>query len=300
MKKNYKTQLLTLTFSLLFVMMMAVPATNVIAAQAPVGLGSTSNFAVLAGETITNTGTTVINGDAGSDVGIYPGSAFTGSASVTMTAGTAYLSDAGGVASTAQTDLVTAYNDAAGRTPVTIIPTELGETTLTPGIYASDSGTFEINGTLTLDAQGDPNGVFVFQMSSSLVTGTSSNVGLLNSARYCRIFWQVGSSATLGVSSHFVGHIFAYTSIWVGTYATVQGLLLARTGEVTLDNNTITNGLCATVTASDTTGTTDTAKTSTSNNPDTGENIPAIGIPIATLLTAGYLLIYANRKRNRL
>ena len=73
MKKNYKTQLPTLTFSLLFVMMMAVPATNVIAAQAPVGLGSTSNFAVLAGETITNTGTTVINGDAGSDVGIYPG-----------------------------------------------------------------------------------------------------------------------------------------------------------------------------------------------------------------------------------
>ena len=216
---------------------LAVPAKSK-AAQPTVNLGTTSSFAVLAGETITNTGPTTINGD----VGLHPGTAFTGQASVTIN-GAVHLTDA--VALQAKNDLVTAYNDAAGRTPVTQIPTELGGTTLIPGTYASAAGTFQITGTLTLDAQGDPDGVFVFQTDSTLITASGSNVSLINSARFCRVFWKVGSSATLGTNSHFVGHIFALTSITATTGATVEGQLLARNGAVTLDTNTITNGFCA-------------------------------------------------------
>jgi len=228
----------------LLVVMMAVP-TRVTAAQPTVNLGTTSSFAILAGETITNTGTTTINGDAvgGGNVGLHPGTAFTGQADVIMTGWTAYLSDPAGVALQAKNDLIIAYDDAAGRTP-TIIPTELGGRTLHPGIYASESGTFEITGTLTLDAEGDPEGVFVFQTVYTLITAPDSSVELIGGARFCRTFWKVGSSATLGTDSYFVGHIFALTSIAAQTGATVQGQLLARNGAVTLDTNTITNGIC--------------------------------------------------------
>src|SRR5450756_2346996 len=229
-----------LLLALLLVAMMAVPAMSM-AAQPTVNLGTTSSFAVLAGETITNTGSTTISGDAGGNVGLHPGTAFPGQAGVTLS-GAVHLADA--VALQAKNDLVTAYDDAAGRTPVTTIATELGGRTLTPGVYDSESGTFQITGTLTLDAQGDPNGVFIFKTTSTLITASGSSVSLIGSARYCRIFWKVGSSATLGTNSHFVGHIFALTSIAAQTGATVQGQLLARNGEVTLDTNTITNGIC--------------------------------------------------------
>ncbi len=238
-KMRFIPLLTTSLLALVFVLVM--PATSM-AAQPPVDLGTTSSFAVLAGSTITNTGPTTINGD----VGLHPGTAFTGQASVTVN-GAVHLTDA--VALQAKNDLVIAYDDAAGRTPVTQIATELGGTTLTPGVYSSASGTFQITGTLTLDAQGDPNGVFIFQTSTTLVTASDSNVNLINSARFCRIFWKVGSSATLGTNSHFVGHIFALASITANTAATVQGQLLARNGAVTLDTNTITNGFCDTVPA---------------------------------------------------
>lgn len=231
---------MTAVFALTFASMFAVP-TLATAAQPPVDLGATSTFAVLAGQTITNTGATTISGDAGGDVGVSPGTAFTGASSVTLS-GTAHLGDA--EALQAQNDLVTAYNDAAGRTPVTRIPTELGGRVLKPGVYDSADGTFQITGTLTLDADGDPDGVFVFLTDSTVITATDSRVNLINSARYCRTFWKVGSSATLGTNSHFVGHIFALTSITLDKGASVQGQLLARNGSVTLNNNTITNGLC--------------------------------------------------------
>lgn len=108
-------------------------------------------------------------------------------------------------------------------------------------------GTFQITGTVILDAQGDPDGVFVFKMASTLITASDSNVSIINSARFCRIFWGVGSSATLGSNSNFVGHILAMTSITANTGAHIQGQLLARNGAVTLSSNTITNGLCETV-----------------------------------------------------
>jgi len=221
--------------------MAAVPAMG--AEQPTVNLGTTSSFAVLAGSAITNTGTTTINGDAGGDIGLYPGTAFTGKADIIVD-GTVHITDT--VAIKAKDDLVVAFDDAAGRTPVTRIPTELGGTTLTPGVYDSADGTFQITGTLTLDGNNELDPVFVFKTASTLITASDSNVNLIKGARYCRTFWQVTSSATLGTNSHFVGHIFALESITANTGATVQGQLLARNGAVTLDNNTITNGICTT------------------------------------------------------
>lgn len=247
MKKLNKMRFMPFLLTLLLVVMITVPtmmskAVAAPSAQPTVNLGTTSSFAVLAGSTITNTGVTTINGDAGGDIGLHPGTAFPGQASVTVS-GTVHLADA--VALQAKTDLETAYDDAVGRLPVITMPAELGGKTLTPGVYVSDTGEFQITGTLTLDAQDDPDGVFVFKTDSTLITGVDSEVNLINEARYCRTFWQVGSSATLGTDSHFVGHIFALTSIAANNGATVQGQLLARNGAVTLDTNTITNGICA-------------------------------------------------------
>ena len=243
--KTFK-RFISLLSILLLVVLMAVPALAGIV-QPTVNLGTTSTFAVLAGETITNTGPTKISGslpEGGGNVGVSPGSEFTHQADVTMTGWQVYIADA--VALQAQADLKHAYDDAAGRTPFTTINPELGGTTLFPGIYRSDSG-FQITGTLTLDAQGDPDAVFVFQSGSTLITASDSHVKLIGDARYCRVFWKVTSSATLGTNSYFVGHIFALTSIAANTGATVQGQLLARTGSVTLDSNTITNGICETI-----------------------------------------------------
>ncbi|MHB1485341.1 MAG: ice-binding family protein [Saccharofermentanales bacterium] len=243
MKKFIKTNTFRFVPFLVLSLVLAIMIFTAVsmAAQATVNLGTTSTYAILAGTTITNTGTTVINGTAGGDVGLYPGSAFTGQGSVTRS-GSLHINDAAVI--TAKTDLVTAYDDAAGRTPVTTIPIELGGTTLTPGVYTSGNGNFEITGNLILDAQGDPEGVFVFLTTTNLNTAEGSNVSLINSARFCRVFWKVGSSATLGVNSHFAGHIFALTSISLNTGASVEGQLLARNGAVTLDSNTISNGLC--------------------------------------------------------
>lgn len=240
MKTNHKMRFIPLLLTLLLVIMMAAPTIPSVsfAAQPTVNLGTTKSFAVLAGSEITNTGPTTINGD----VGLHPGTAFTGQDEATIS-GEVHLAD--DVAEQAKADLVIAYNDAAGRLPVTTIPTELGGTTLTPGIYVSDNGTFQITGTLTLNAEGDPDGVFVFQTASTLITASGSSVSLINGAQFCRIFWQVGSSATLGTDSEFVGHILALQSITAETGATVQGQLLARNGAVTLDGNTINNEACA-------------------------------------------------------
>lgn len=281
---------LLLTPLLVLVVMLVVPATSM-AAQPPVNLGTTSSFAVLAGSTITNTGPTTINGD----VGLHPGTAFTGQASVTLN-GALHLTDA--VALQAKNDLVTAYDDAAGRTPVTRISTELGGTTLTPGVYDSADGTFQITGTLTLDAQGDPDGVFIFQTASTLITASGSSVNLINGARFCRVFWKIGSSATLGTDSHFVGHLFALTSITANTRATVEGQLLARNGAVTLDTNTITNGVCAdtptptpTPTPGPTPGPTPTPTPGTPGGGTTpGGQIPQTATPWYNVLLAGAAL----------
>jgi len=254
---------------------LAAPAAG-LAAQPTVNLGTTESFAVLAGTTITNTGPTTISGDFGGDVGLYPGTDFPGQADVTIS-GATHINDA--VAQVAKDDLVAAYDDAAGRTPVTRIPSELGGRTLKPGVYDSADGTFQITGTLTLDADGDPNGVFIFKTDSTLITASASRVVMIDSARFCRVFWKVGSSATLGSNSEFAGHIFALTSIAANTGATVQGQLLARNGEVTLDTNTITNGPCPAVSTDG--GTTTTV---------TGGKLPATSTPWYNLIALGAAL----------
>ena len=218
------------------------------AQEISVGLGTADDFAVLAGSAITNTGPTTITGD----VGIHPDSAVTGFGSVTLN-GDLHVADA--VAEQAKVDLVTAYTDAESRTVTETIATELGGQTLTAGVYDSAAGTFAITGPLTLDAQDDPNAVFIFQMASTLGTAAASSVNLINGADACNVFWQVGSSATLGATSSFVGNILALTSITIGNGTTVEGRTLARNGAVTLDTNTITRAVCTVAVPEDTTTT---------------------------------------------
>jgi len=206
------------------------------AAQGPVELGVAESFAVLAGTGITNTGPTTITGD----VGTYPTPAETGFGSVTLH-GTNHAGD--DVTRDAKGDLVAAYNDAAGRTPSTDVPVELGGTTLFAGVYSH--GTLGLTGTLTLDAQGNSDAQFIFQAESTLIAETNSRVRLINGVDPCRVVWQVGSSATFKVGTRFVGDVLALTSITAQTGATFEGRLLARNGAVTLDTNTITNANCA-------------------------------------------------------
>jgi hypothetical protein len=155
--------------------------------------------------------------------------------------GTNHRGDA--VTQGAKTNLVTAYNDAAGRKPVTNVPVELGGSTLPAGVYTSP--TLGLTGTLTLDAKGNPDAMFIFQAGSTLITESNSRVALRGSADPCNVVWQVGSSATFKTGSHFVGDVLAHTSITAQTSATFQGRLLARNGAVTLDTNVITNANCA-------------------------------------------------------
>ena len=207
-------------------------ATAAAPATAPVSLGSAGPFAVLAASTVTNTGPTTIKGD----LGLSPGTSVTGFPPGHVN-GTVHAADS--VALQAQTSLTAAYNNAAGRAATATIPVELGGTTETAGVYVSPAGTFGITGTLTLNAQGNPNAVFIFKAASTLITASASNVKLVNGAKTSNVFWQVGSSATLGTYSSFKGNIMALASITVTTGVTVTGRALARTAAVTLDTDTI-------------------------------------------------------------
>ena len=202
-----------------------------------VSLGSADNFAVLAGSTITNTGSSVINGD----LGLTPGSSVTGFPAGTIN-GAQHIADTQAIQ--AQTDLTSAYIVAEGQAPLATIPTELGGTTQKAGVYDSTAGTFSITGTLTLDAENNPDAVFVFKTASTLITDGSSSVKLINGAQACNIFWQVGSSATLGANSTFKGNIIALMSVTLTTGVKLDGRALARNGAVTLDNNVITKTTC--------------------------------------------------------
>src|SRR5207249_2231254 len=213
------------------------------AGPAPVALGAAGSFAVLAASTVTNTGATTVNGD----LGLSPGTAVTGFPPGTVN-GTIHAGDP--AAAQAQLDLTTAYNDAAGRTVGAILVAgNLGGQTLTPGLYTSTSSLEVSSGDLTLDAQGDANAVFIFQMGSTLTTTVGRQVILSGGARAANVFWQVGSSATLGTGSVFKGNILALASITVTTGAAVEGRLLARTAAVTLDSNVIGLAIPADTTA---------------------------------------------------
>ena len=198
-----------------------------------VTLGTAANFAVLAGSTITNTGPTMIMGD----LGLSPGTSVTGFPPGQVS-GTVHTAD--DAALQAKNDLAAAYDDAASRPTTATVPVELGGTTKTAGVYDSPAGTFGITGTLTLDAQGDPNAVFIFKAASTLITASASSVNLVNGAQSANVFWKVGSSATLGTYSILRGNVLALASITVTTGVIVDGRTLARTAAVTLDSDTIT------------------------------------------------------------
>ncbi|RPJ53233.1 MAG: IPTL-CTERM sorting domain-containing protein [Acidobacteria bacterium] len=208
-------------------------------AMAQISLGTAENFGVLGGSTVTNTGPSLITGH----LGVSPGTAVTGfPPGIVVAPSTIHSADA--VAAQAQIDLTTAYNAIAGTpTLVDLTGQNLGGLTLTPGVYGFDSSA-QLTGTLTLDSQGNPNAVFIFKIGSTLTTASNSSVVFINtggnSSISCNVFWQVGSSATLGTATGFAGNILALTSITLNTGANVSGRVLARNGAVTLDTNNVT------------------------------------------------------------
>ena len=235
-------------------------STSVVASAAPtnVDLATATPFAVLAGSTITNTGPSTIAGS----IGLSPGSAVTGFPPGIVTAGTTHAADA--VALQAKTDLTAAYVDAAARTPFTTTTSDLAGDNLAPGVYKATSS-MSLTGSVTLNGGGDPNAVFIFVAGSTLITSSSSHVVLTHDAQSCHVFWVVGSSATLGTGSSFVGSILALTSISATSGVTIDGRLLARNGAVSLDSDVITRPFCATVAT-----TTSSPGASTTTTPGTG------------------------------
>jgi Ice-binding-like/Chitobiase/beta-hexosaminidase C-terminal domain/Bacterial Ig-like domain len=202
----------------------------------PVALGEAENFAVLGASTVTSAGVSALTGN----LGVSPGTAMTGFPPGTIN-GTMHSADA--ASNKAQAEVGVAYADAAGRSPATPIAAALGGLTLTRGVYKSAS--FTIGANLTLDAQNDPAAVFIFQAGSTLGTGASTRVNLINGAQACNVFWQVGSSATLGASSSFAGSILALTSISMGSGVAMNGRALAHNGAVTLIEDTVAAPHCA-------------------------------------------------------
>jgi len=251
------------------------------AAQPRVGLGTAESFAILAGTTVTNTGPTVISGD----LGVSPGSAVTGFPPGQVIAGAQHVADA--AALQAQNDLTTGYNDAASRTPATSVG-DLGGRTLTPGIYGTTTG-MSLTGTVTLDAEGDPDAVFIFQAGSTLITAPSSTVALIGGASPCNVFWQVGSSATLGTSTTFVGSIMALTSATLDTGTTVEGRVLARNGAVNLDTNVVTAPDCDTPTDTPTPPPSDTPTAPPSDTPVPRDH-PETGMGGASSSSSAFVL----------
>jgi hypothetical protein len=211
-------------------------AGSALGATATVGLGSAASFSVLAGSTVTNTGPTTMFGD----LGLSPGSSVTGAPQVL---GQTHVDDA--VAIGAKNALTTSYTDAAGRPSDGSAGTDLSGQRFLPGVRTASSSLLLSSGSVTLDAQGDPNAVFIFQIGSTLITGSGTTVALVNGAQACNVFWQVGSSATLGTGTRFVGTIMASATITANTAATIHGRLLAQTGAVNMDTNTITTSNCA-------------------------------------------------------
>ncbi len=222
-------------------LMVGIPAVAQAAVVPTVGLGTSGAFGVLGGSTVTNTGTSTING---LDVGVDPGTAVTGFPPGIITR-PGVLLRGGAVAANAQGATLTAYHDAAGRpvAPGDRGLTDLAGKMLQPGVY---QGNLSLSGTVTLDNRTNPDAVFIFQASSTLITASGSVVKFTTAHVSCNVFWQVGTSATLGTGTRFIGTVLAHTSITAQTGATLIGRLLASTGAVTLDTNVITAPTCAT------------------------------------------------------
>lgn len=255
-----------------------------------VKIGSAANYSVLGASTVTNTGATTL----ARSLGLYPGTSVTGfPPGVVQSAGTVNIANA--AAQQAQDDLTGGFNDGAGRALTGTVPADLAGQVLGSGVYAaSGKGPLSLGGTLVLDAGGNTDAVFIFQTDSTLTTASSSVVALKNGAQACRVHWVVGSSATLGTGSQFVGTILAQASITVTTGTSVRGRALARTGAVTLDSNTFTPSSCRP------------PQGSTAGGATPGGSIPATGsalepqLLIATLLVAVGVGVAIVARRRRL
>jgi hypothetical protein len=257
----------------------AFAAVPTAAQAAQVDLGTVGPFVVLGGQEVTNTGPSVLNGD----LGVAPGTSLPGFGSPAVVNGATHNND--GVANQAQADLTTAYNVAAGQTPATDLTGQnLGGLILPAGNYKYTSSAF-LTGTLTLDAANDPNAQFVIQIGSDLTTASASEVELIRGASPCNVFWQVGSSATLGTTTAFQGNLMALTSISLNDGASVTGRVLARNGTVSLINNVLDGSRCGTSTSPPSSGTTPTTPPSSATAPP--GTTPTSGGPPATVATPG-------------
>src|SRR6202040_2047 len=241
MNRNNSTPSRRLGVGLAALGLMVVATSSACHAQAA-ALGTVASFAVLGASTVTNTGTTILTGTAANpgNLGVSPGSAITGFPPGILTGpgATTHANDA--VAIQAQVDLITAYNNLAGRpTTVDLTGQNLGGKTLVPGVY-NFSSSAQLTGALTLNGLGKPNSVFIFNIGSTLTTASASTISLINGAQGGNVFWRVGSSATIGTTTSFVGDILALTSITLNTGANIAcGSALAHNGAVTLDTNNI-------------------------------------------------------------
>ena len=261
------------------------------AAVAPVPLGTAQSFVVLAATEVTATGDNTLTGD----LGIYSGTSLSGPGTITIT-GTKHITD--GVAQKAMEDLGTAFDFAAAQGSTAQIAADLGGQSLTAGVYNADA-TLNLTGVLTLDAAGDPDARFVFKATSDLIVGSGASVKLINGAQACNVTWVVTSSATINSGASFKGSILALTSITIKDGAVVEGRALARTGNVTLINNTITAPVCAAATVP--AAVTPTGGVATGDGSSAGTSAPlgaglAVAAGFGTLVLVGVL---ASRSRRR-
>jgi hypothetical protein len=272
MKLKRYLRVFAMTLLLPLMVLLTAPA---LAATLP-NLGTAASFGALAGSTVTNTGATHVIGD----VGVSPGTAVTGFPPGTLT-GLIHGGDS--VAQQAQSDVTAAYNDAAGQTCNTnLTGQDLGGLTLTSAVYCFTSSA-QLTGQLTLDGQGNPASVFIFQIGSTLTTASNSSVLLTNGAQACNVFWQSGSSVTLGTSTSFKGNILALTSITLNTTASSTGGLYARNGAITLDTNNIQ--ACGSPSATNTPGATNTPTPTATNTRLPGATSTPIPRPTRPLPT---------------
>ena len=221
----------------------ALAAVCVLAYASPAGAqgflgGNLRPFAVLAGTTVTCAGASAITGD----VGVSPGAAIVGFPAPCNDVGTLHGGDV--TAANGQADLTTAYNTLAALPCASTVGPNLAGLTLTPGVYCVGAIASNLTGVLTLDAQANPNAVFVFQMSSTLITSPNSTVSIINGGNACGVEWQVSSSATIDTNTTFVGNILALTAITMNNGASLTGRALARNAAVTLNNNNISFLAC--------------------------------------------------------
>ncbi|MEO8750974.1 MAG: ice-binding family protein [Allobranchiibius sp.] len=274
-------------------------APSAAAATATVNLGTADPYSVLGGQTVTNTGPSSLAGN----LGVSPGKAITGFPPGKI-GGARHAGDA--AAKQAQSDLTIAYDNAAGRAPTASVAGDLVGKTKTAGVYKS-TGPLALSGTLTLDGQGNPNAVFIFQVAKTLITASASHVKVINGAQACHVFWQVASSATLGTHSVFQGTIMALASISVKTGTVVHGRALARNAAVTLDNNTFTSPFCTTTPPSSSSSPASSSSPFVPGPGLTGDSRPAsgallteilLGVALAALLGAAFAVRSLRHRGN--